>query len=483
MAVTSSLAIWAVQSRDEARDQRREAEGLVGFMLGDLREKLEPIGRLDALDAVGSRALAYFQKQDKSELSDDALAQRSRALTLMGEIANTRGDLDGALRRYREAMASTGELARRYPDDPQRLFDHAQNVFWVGEIARQRGQVPEAEGALEEYKLLADQMVSLDPANRKWRMEVKYANTNLGVLLQEQRRYPEAAQRFRDSLTVIESLAAAEPANTDYQDSLIETLGWLSFAQYSQGKLDESIAKRERQVGLLERFMARSTNATYRQQAIAANRALGRLLASKGDLSSGLKYGRKAVSLAEQLVPTEPDNTDWIEYSAGARFDLARVLTAAGKFDEARAQTRAGCDEADRLRTLDSTVLEWRSLAADCLVQRSALALQDGANEEAMLLARQALDKARLVQARNDIEGRIATARAFKLIGDVQARAGNRTSAIRSWEDALATWPKGMPENPRETAIRMTLLKELGRSAEAKPLEQKLASMGYRRLI
>ncbi len=57
MTMTSGLAVFAFDKRDEARDQRREAEGLVGFMLGDLRAKLEPIGRLDALDAVGSRAL------------------------------------------------------------------------------------------------------------------------------------------------------------------------------------------------------------------------------------------------------------------------------------------------------------------------------------------------------------------------------------------------------------------------------------------
>jgi len=123
MAVTSTLAIFALDSRDEARDQRREAEGLVGFMLGDLREKLEPVGRLDALDAVGSHALAYFQKQDKSSLSDAALAQRSRALSLLAEIATLRGDFDGALRRYNEAMAGTAEMVRRSPNDPQRLFD------------------------------------------------------------------------------------------------------------------------------------------------------------------------------------------------------------------------------------------------------------------------------------------------------------------------------------------------------------------------
>ena len=62
MAVTSTLAVTAIQARDAAREQRREAEGLVGFMLGDLKDKLEPIGRLDALDGVGARVLAYYQQ-------------------------------------------------------------------------------------------------------------------------------------------------------------------------------------------------------------------------------------------------------------------------------------------------------------------------------------------------------------------------------------------------------------------------------------
>ena len=55
MLVTSTLSVVAIEARNEARDQRREAEGLVGFMLGDLRQKLEPLGRLDTLDSVGAQ--------------------------------------------------------------------------------------------------------------------------------------------------------------------------------------------------------------------------------------------------------------------------------------------------------------------------------------------------------------------------------------------------------------------------------------------
>src|SRR6478735_7035430 len=133
MAVTSTLAVTAFQARNEAREQRREAEGLVAFMLGDLKDKLEPIGKLDALDGVGSRVLAYYSRQDASELTDAALLQRSRALSLMAEVANNRGELPTALALYREAAAGTAEAVSRDPTDPQRLYDHAQNQFYFAD--------------------------------------------------------------------------------------------------------------------------------------------------------------------------------------------------------------------------------------------------------------------------------------------------------------------------------------------------------------
>src|SRR5436305_7220154 len=117
MAVASGPAVTAIQARDAARDQRRQAEGLIGFMLGDLRDKLEPIGKLDALDGVGTKVLAYYHNQPIADLSDSALSQRSRALSLVADVATQRGNTDNALSLYREAMAGTAEAIRRKPDD------------------------------------------------------------------------------------------------------------------------------------------------------------------------------------------------------------------------------------------------------------------------------------------------------------------------------------------------------------------------------
>lgn len=482
MVVTSALAFTAIQARDAARDQRREAESLVEFMLGDLRDRLEPIGKLDALDAVGTRALAYYSKQNLADLSDEALAQRSRALTLMGQIADTRGDLDGALGRYREAMSGTGEMVRRSPDDPQRLFDHAQNVFYWGEVAERRGRIDVAETAMREYKRLADRMVALDPENRKWQLEVKYADTNLGFILYKQRRYADAARQFSGALTLVERLAAAEPRNEAYQKSLPETLAWLADAQFGEGHLDEAIAQRERQVSLLETLMRTSDDVVFKDGSIAAHRVLGRWLVSRGSVDSGLAHARRSVTIAEALMPTEPDNMTWVEYAAGAKLDLATILLSMGRVEEAAAQTRSACDLSNRLLARDRDVVLWRTLAIDCLTSRAQTAMASGSTAEAEQLAQRTVSAAKEFHGADQVETRLTRASAYKLLGDVYARQGNRVDAAKAWTIALAAWPPST-ETPRQMAMKAELLTSLGRTSDAEPLKKKLAEVGYRRMI
>ena len=483
MTVASGLAVFAFDKRDEARDQRREAEGLVGFMLGDLRAKLEPIGRLDALDAVGSRALQYFESQDKSELSDAALAQRSKALTLMGEIASTRGDLDGALLRYREAWAGTAEALRRKPSDPQRIFDHAQNVFWVGSIAWQRRRTSEALSAFQEYKRLAGQLVTINPGKPQWQLEGIYADTNLGMLLLEQSRFGEASTVFRSGLRAIEGLAASYPRNRPYQDQLSESLAYLSQARESVGSLNEALALRERQLAIMERLAEPAgPDAPLKKKLSVAHRALGRLFASNGDARQGEAHLRKAVALTEDLIRTEPGNTEWARNGASSLLDLGELELASGNVDVAGVHARAGCVISQDLVQRNSTVVEWRSeLRGDCLRLQARLALAGGMPEQAASLARQLLTIAQSeAGARRSTDTRFALASAEYLMGEIDRANGSIANAERSWNKALANWPTGVELTPRRQALQALILKRLGRNREAAPIEARLDAMGFR---
>ncbi len=480
MAVTSTLAVMAVQSRNEARQQRREAEGLVEYMLGDLRAKLEPIGRLDALDGVGSRVLAYYRKQDASELADDALVQRSQALNLMAKVAFFRGHLDEADGLYRQAMAGTAEAVRRAPNDTKRIFDHAQNVFWIGEIARTRGQYGNAEAAYREYKALGDQLVTIEPDNLKWRMESLYGKEDVAIALYDERRFSEAAQQLDLALAPMQNLVSLDPTNLTYQNELSTILAWAADTQRSLGNLDRASALRQQQIGILNRVAnSGAPDVQLHQSLIPAHEALGILYGWRGQSDNAITELQSAVDEAERLIPIEPSNNLWKQYSAGAQLELARQFLVDGKQAEAAKLTTEGCAMIAQLRRRDMASTGPATLLTFCLALKTRLALQSGAPSQALQLAEQSLASAQAEHSGNAVRDRYAIAAAYRLLGDVQLKAGDPQSARTAWTAGMAQLPLGVAEAPLEMQERGNLLHRLGRADEARALDQRLSKIGF----
>jgi tetratricopeptide (TPR) repeat protein len=481
MAVTSTLSVIAIQSRDAARDQRREAEGLVEFMVGDLKDKLEPIGRLDALDGVGSRVLAYYGKQDASELSDAGLLQRSRALGITAQVAYLRGHYDEATRLYREAMAGTAEAVRRQPDDPQRLYDHAQNVFYVGDIARERGQIDQAESAYREYKRLADRMAAIQPDNLKYRMEVLYANEDIGIALKAKRRFAEASQYFGGTLGPLQSLTALDPDNAEYQTTLSNVLGWYADTESALGHLNAAIAARRRQIEFLDQHVAMSrTDVALKERMIPAHEGLGVLLSMRGKIAEAIAEHRLALANANSLIAIEPSNTRWHDYAANTQLELAGNLLAAGNAVQAAQETSAACGVAGALRERSANVARWQALQTTCLDMRARLAAASGAIAQALTFSQRAVGSARSERSEDAVRDRYRVAVSFRLLGDVLKHSGDARGAVAAWSAGLAQLPRNVTERPWEMSEHAELLRRLGREDEARPLVERLRAMGYR---
>ena len=479
MAVTSTLAVAAIQARDAAREERRQAEGLVAYMVGDLKDKLEPIGKLDALDGVATRVLAYYRKQDTSQLSDAALLQRARALSITAQVAAARGKYDEAQALYRQALAGTGEAVRRSPEDTKRLFEHAQNVFWLGEVSRYNGQPDEAVAAFSEYKRLADRLVALEPDNLKWRMEGLYGVENTGISLFNKRRYADADRQFESTLAPMQNLVALDPRNPTYQEELPKVLGWIAEAKKVQGQLAPASAARARQISLLNQALATgSSDVDIRSQLIIAHQALGLLLASLGQTDRAIQEMRTAVDQADRLVVVEPANAQWKGIAAGTRIEFARVLLANGRRDEASQQANAACEIAASIKPPSSAIVR----RSACLVMQAKVALQSGAYADALASAEQALPLAKQARSDDRAHDQSLLAAVYRVIGDARKGLGDDAGAMAAWSQAFATLPKGVAEWPSEMDERATIFQRLGRTVEAQQIASALNRMNYRRL-
>jgi hypothetical protein len=146
-----ALTIFALNARKEAERQRGEAEGLVEFMLTNLRDKLKGVGRLDVMSAVNERALHYYTDENLDALPVDSLERRARILHAMGEDDETRGDHEAALKKFREARRTTAALLSEAPNDPERMFDQSQSEYWFGYVDYEPRRNAEAKTAFLAY--------------------------------------------------------------------------------------------------------------------------------------------------------------------------------------------------------------------------------------------------------------------------------------------------------------------------------------------
>jgi tetratricopeptide (TPR) repeat protein len=355
--VMAGLSVLAVRARNEARQQHEQAEGLIEFMLVDLRKKLEPVGRLDILDAIGEKALAHYDVQQGEGLDAVSLGHRSRALHLIGEIRQNRGKLAEALTAFERAADTTAQLLRRAPNDGQRIFDHAQSVFWVGNIARERGQRKDAERAFLQYRDLAQRLVRLDPTKREWQIETAYAADNLGVVMLDDARPKEALSYLEESRAVKIKFVPTQP---ELANDLAQTYGWMSVAHEQLGAYDQAIEMQRAKQALFKSVPNSEKNLRAQRGLQNAESEIGRMELERGHLAAAEANAIDSVAHAQKMTAMDSANLFWLGEYCLARLRLAEVQLAQGKkavAHETIIRTRA---DTARLIASDATKIEWQ---------------------------------------------------------------------------------------------------------------------------
>jgi len=480
--VASALAIGigvALMEANEAKRQRVQAEGLIEFMLGDLRKKLQPVGRLDALDAVGTQALAYYAAQDAGRLDADSLGRRARALHLIGEIAERRGSLDDALRVFQQAADSTGELMARYPRDGQRIFDHAQSVYWVGYVARQRGRMAEAETRFRTYQELAQQLTRLDPDNVDWRVETAYAGQNLGVIYLESARFTQALNAFTQTRDAWIGIVGVRP---EHSIEVARTWGWIAKAREALGDFQGAIEAQHTKVSVLRKMPDAGKNRRADQLLANASYELGRLQLAVGHYAAARQSAQDGLAQFEALVRTDAANTEWLVHQTFARASLAEVEIAIGERSAARAGIDRAAADTARLLSTDPTRNKWNiALTGKLLLHRLALADPSGAPrhelETFLATVKDAMADGRPLDTE---QARVASAAELAL-GDLLARDSGSAAGNDHWRSAAALVQASAAagELPAMTLLAQARLR-LGAIDDARSLSKRIEASPYR---
>jgi len=366
LVVAAVLGVQAVRANSLAEKRRVQAEELITFTLLDLRDKLEPVGRLDLLDNVGERAMAYFAAVPETELSDEELSRRSVALYQIGDVRMRQGDLAGAEGPLEESLALARQLAERAPDDTDRLFALGQSEFWAGYARWERGDLPAAKRHFEAYHDISEHLVAIDPEALDWQLELSYAHSNLGSVLQAQGDLPGALAQFRKTLEIDRRLVAVAPdpeRAEDWRFELAATHNTIGVVLERMGRLAEASEQYAADLEMRQELTAADPeNQRWLEFLGTSHQYLGALALARGELADARPHLERSRELFDGLVARDPDNGDWRYKLAWSELRLGRLERAAGQPERAREAWQSAEALADELAATDPEHIDWRLL-------------------------------------------------------------------------------------------------------------------------
>lgn len=355
------FALRADAARERAELRQGQAEELIRFMVVDLREKLESLGRLDVLDAASSEAMEYFAAVPEDELSEAELLRRSRMLYQIGDVRIREGDLAGAAAPMMESLALARRLAELRPDDSERLFELGQSHYWVGFVRWEQGDLAAAREPFEAYLGIARRLVGKDPHNRDWQRELSYAHSNLGALFKAQGEFEEAFEQFQANLDLDEKLVAADPDHADARSELAASHNTVGAVLQDLGQLREAGEHFVADLAIRQALVAAEPeNFRLRERLGASLGHLGTHFLMQGQLALAGEHFEKMREIFEELLAHDRANTAWSYQLAWSHLDLGMIAYARGALEAANTSWRLQLRMIDQLLALDSTPHKWR---------------------------------------------------------------------------------------------------------------------------
>jgi tetratricopeptide (TPR) repeat protein len=469
-----ALTITAVIARDDADRRRQQAESLIGFMLGDLSERLGTMGRLDIMDAVGDQAVEYFDSLETRDLTPAAMEQRGRALRQIGQIRVAQNQLDTALGLFEESIALLETGVDQTPSESM-LNELAQGHLESSAVHYMREDIAPSLTATLEYQRLMTALTEQAPGRLDYRADLASASNNLGALALASGDTEGARGHFEEALGVAQRLVDSDSANAEYRILAAGILVWL-------GNVEERLEGDGSGLPRYEAAITQYRSAVEIDPQPANREPLSRVLTIHAvavrshDPAASLTSAEEAVDILRGLNAHDPDNADW-------RQKLNRALTIA-----AASQLELGCDpqirdrleevrgNTSRLLAEDAGYIENHRdrIDADLLYARYAIGTDDLAI--ATTMADESVSRAIAMLERNPADNISVRyyLRAVEVLIRARLLAGDRMGAHAAASEALDLTSGSAIDDPRaaELAKRLERISEETEIIQTMPLQR-----------
>ncbi len=304
----SMLLVVALRSQAEAEQQRQEAEGLVEYMLTDLRDRLKGVGRLDVMTAVNERAMKYYGGESvKGNLL------KARILHALGEDDIEKGNLTNAEFKFLAAYSRTGKLLNSNIGDPEFNFVHSLSEYWLSEIYKKKNKINLSISHLNKYVFFSKKSKYIDSSSEKYALEYAYSINNLAIMYQtELMNFKKSSELMGQYISYLKTIEDKFKSNHSYE--LADAYAWLADSYYAQNDTKNALVSRTKELNYIKIINKINPNDTrYMYDISVNNRAIALIFLKKKMGRKCLIYVISAELKIDEILNIEPNNTRWID--------------------------------------------------------------------------------------------------------------------------------------------------------------------------
>ena len=454
-------------------------------MLGDLDDKLRQVNRLDILESVADKVVKYFAALPATDLTADALAQRTRAQLKLGAVRRDQGRIDEALETFKGALATSEDLLRRDPTNIEYQTIDAESLSWIGFVDWSQGRLDQALARFSAASGVLLNVSQRRPDDADLMDRIGAVRTNIGRIYEARGQIEEARGEYAKVLEGYTYLSRREPDALAWRTELGYAHNNLAQLASKDGRLEDAvreyIADRDIKVHLFE---LDPTNNSRREDLVASEAFLGRVLYLCGQTDAAAVHLRAAMDGIEALLEIDPNSTDWVEKAGNYGWMLGQVSRVRGNAADAERRDKTAVAHLDYLVGKDPGNVGWqRKLALAQLENaRRLLGLKEtGAAEQAAVAANAAIARA-LKSAADDNANQLAGAQAELVLGDILNAKGDATNALAAWTRARDSIGEqaSKSKDPSMRDAWLSARLRLGTEADGVASAQALVMNGYR---
>ncbi len=484
LIVVTVMAVRATHAREEAERRRGQAEGLISFMLGDLYDKLEGVGRTDILDDVGDRSMTYFESVPDEDLTDEERFRRVEALNKIGNVRWAQGDLPAALDAFQQAETVARKLVERDAQQTEWQAELGAARFWIGFIHFEQNDLDTATRQFQQYLETSRHLVHSEPDNPAWQMELAYSHSNLAAVWKARGEPQAALEAYQQALEIKQSIASEAPDDLQHQREVAISLNLVGNVLEQLGRLPEALEHFRSDLEIYQRVAnAEPENSVVQERLGVCHHYLGNLLMITGHAEGALEHLQADLAVIRDFAQQDPTNKQWQRDLAASRNTLGLALLRLGRSGEALDFIRQAEESLETLVSQDPTNSDWtENLARSRLLAAIALQRRDRADEALREVESGLEHLGTRGAATESLVTQLLRIESQLLRGSLLRQLGSRDEATTIWAEC-ARQLEPLAQNSNDHAVlrlwAATLL-HLERKELAQQVVDRLLSFGYR---